>query len=281
MKELVVTIDIHPDFDKAGCFKSPLSFNGLNYGFPLVCSILSHSIKKTLFLTKSSVSPMKYIAKGLVKNNFTEIGVLFFPDEYGPNPVSLEGVQQANSVIDCNREIIKEKICNCLKYFYSNGLDPKCIRFGSYGVDIDTLEWLSTQDWFNFTHSSTTVPTMLSNDNKVDHRLYPAFPWKIGNLIEVPSSVFNGDALCWLRPTLKFGLLDNMLEIVRQSNVMNLTFGAVDYSPGAGIFAATDYDVIVEQDRLSIIIDYMMSQGVESKFVSEIITEQSFTSEVS
>ena len=140
-------------------------------------------------------------------------------------------------------------------------------------MDSDFLEWFGAQDDFPFIISSSTVPSLMTQDNLIDHRLYNHVPYQVGKILEIPLSVYDGRMECWLRPTPGFGLLDNCLEMMRMVEILNMSFDAAELSSGATPHCLDDQAVYAMKERLEVLMWYARRQNFKVKSLCGIDIE--------
>lgn len=267
-KDLVITVDVEPDVDKNGKILEPLSFRGVEEGGFLLASLLLGIADKITFFLDCNV-PFDVIEK--LKSWFVEpeFGILFYADDWDPDSKDMKTRLDARNAFQFDREALMEKLSNCIKFYEK--LKPKSIRVGNASVNSDLLEWLGKEaNSFGLTHSSSTIPGMISKDRTIDHRLYKHDPYRVGNLIEVPFSVYGGDRRSWVSPSMGFGLTDNIFEIMRKVPVLNMNLGLRDFRFGCTPFLMEEEDSIAFNDRLKTWIWFARQQGFLFKTVSQI-----------
>ena len=266
MSDLIVTIDVEADVDQDGNFYEIMSFKGAFEGLAklaLFMKLVDIELKYTFF-----VSPLFKDFSLLEEfGDSVEIGVLFSPGDFDPGKEPLERSKHVQKSFDIERKTLKEKLVSCIKLY--EDIKPTSIRFGGAAVNSDILEWLGENE-FGLTHSSSTAPGLLSVDKEIDHRLYKHDPYRLGNVIEVPFSIYGEDRVGWVSPVMGFGLTDNVFEIMRKAPVVNINFSLRDLVVGCSVFIKDEEDVTILMDRLAAWLWFAKRGNMCPKLVSEI-----------
>lgn len=255
-KKIVLTVDVEPDVNLKGVFGTPLSYKGVDVGMNRLKSLIE-DLPVTFFVSGRCLDKVG----DLVDTFNCEIGALFNVGDYNPKKERIEGTTYSMNSFDATRKTLSASLSNCVDEFKRVDVDLRSIRFGGASVNIDVLKWLGEQDVF--THSSSTAPGMISSDKKIDHRLYKHDPYKVGNIVEVPFSVYGKDRVSWASPVPGFGLTDNVFEVIRKAPYININMSLRDFVFDTSPFLLEEEDEVVIRDRLKAWIWFATQEGCE------------------
>jgi hypothetical protein len=200
------------------------------------------------------------------------MGVFFNSGDYPPNVEDVFAVKKTQNVCKLPKSQLDEKMQACLKKFGVEHGSPKAMRFAGCLVDSGLLEWLGDSD-FGFTHSSSTVPTMISDTLDVDHRLYKPIPYRVGKIVEVPISVYGSRRSGWLSPVPNFGVTDNFMEIARKVELLVVNLSIRDLVAGCSPFLEVPEDAIAVRERLDLWLKIAMGKGFRLTDILDVESE--------
>jgi len=260
-RTLAITVTVEPDSGKNGLLANPPSFEGVKNGMHVLYNCIGNE-KVTFFVSRYCYDYVKEIERIFEK---AEFGALFYPGDFQPEMEMPFGSFYKQSVPMVSREILTKKLTACREFFKKE----KAIRFGSAWIDVMSLAWFGDNP-FGFTHSSSTCPSLLSADEKFDHRCIKWTPFSTGKIIEVPLSIFGGDRNAWVSPTRGFGLTDNVFEIMRKADHITLDLSMRDLVPACSPFTQTADDSKEMQDRFDAWMYFSRRVGMTPVRITEV-----------
>lgn len=259
-KKLCLMIDIEPDQDPKGMFGDPLTFRGIKEGLPILKKIVGNT-PITFFVSGRCLNTEEF--KSVAKLfEFEQYGVLFNLGDYNPTREHIEGKTYSKASFDVPFQILEKALRTCVQDF-EKALEvvPTAIRFSGAAVNFDVLNRLGEIGMFS--HSSSTAPGMLSNDKKIDHRLYKHEPYSIGKLVEVPFSVYGDSRNGWVSPVPGFALTDNVFEIMRKASHVTINMSLRDFVFGCSPMLEVKDDEEYVVDRLKAWLWFAKEQNFE------------------
>ena len=226
MKQAIFTIDVEPDFEGTEAFRLPIRYDNAMEGLELLEDSLPICYW-TIFAPALAIEQNKSKFKKYVDGG-ANVGLLFYPEDLQERKED-EPLIHLLRAFEMEREellnLLTSGILRCEVELCGSGVCG--LRVGGYNVDVDLMEWLGEQE-LGIKASSSTIPSMINTDGSIDHRLYNHDPWKNGNLIEFPLTVFEGKLECWCSSSPGLGLLDNVLEIIRIADYFHYSIDAGD-----------------------------------------------------
>jgi len=254
MKKLFISCQTDIDMRVGGEFK--FSYRNVIEGLPKVSSLLE-GLPFTVFSSRRSWESVKSVGGSL------DVQPTFYYDEWGKfwqTAGRHEGVCVGKDSTD-----ISAIFCNCIDEFNSFGFDhtADCFCVGGCCVDLDVMDCIAGLSSRGIKYSVSTAPTLYSDDGLVDHRLYPNTPWDNNGVLEVPFSIFEGDARFSAKVTPGVVHFENLMEILRVCEFVHLVLETSDFVVGTSmVWDNKDLEYRAE-DYLKLILHYASGLGYE------------------